>query len=180
MTRYYIDEEFAEDGKTIALISIGIISEDGRELYLQSVDFDEYKVNPWVQEHVLPHLLLCPCCGHKCNHEDVGKCRSKLCMWRTDEQIKQEVTAFMDPEKYGKPQFIGWCCSYDHVALCQLFGPMVNIPAGWPYHIHDIQCVLEDRKIPDDQLPQQEGQVHNALQDARQIKKIWEMLYHAK
>ncbi len=38
--RYWYDTEFIEDGKTIDLISIGIVAEDGRELYLQSVEFD--------------------------------------------------------------------------------------------------------------------------------------------
>ncbi len=30
--RYFLDTEFYEDGKTIDLISIGIVAEDGREL----------------------------------------------------------------------------------------------------------------------------------------------------
>jgi hypothetical protein len=29
--RYWLDTEFIEDGKTIDLISIGIVAEDGRE-----------------------------------------------------------------------------------------------------------------------------------------------------
>lgn len=31
--RYFFDTEFYEDGKTIDLVSIGIVAEDGRELY---------------------------------------------------------------------------------------------------------------------------------------------------
>lgn len=33
MTRYDYDCEFLEDGKTIALISIGIVADDGRTYY---------------------------------------------------------------------------------------------------------------------------------------------------
>ena len=36
--RYFLDTEFIEDGKTIDLLSIGIVAEDGRELYLQNVE----------------------------------------------------------------------------------------------------------------------------------------------
>lgn len=31
--KYFLDTEFHEDGKTIDLISIGIVAEDGREYY---------------------------------------------------------------------------------------------------------------------------------------------------
>ena len=38
--KYFLDTEFIEDGKTIDLISIGIVSEDGRELYCENSDCD--------------------------------------------------------------------------------------------------------------------------------------------
>ena len=34
--KYFFDTEFYEDGKTIDLISIGIVAEDGREFYAVS------------------------------------------------------------------------------------------------------------------------------------------------
>jgi len=172
MTHYFVDTEFIEDGKTIDLISIGVVSEDGRELYLQSVAFDESKASPWVQEHVLPHLLLCPCCGHKVNHE--GKCRSKRCPWRTREQLKSEILAFMDGERYEKPELWAWCGAYDFVAFCQIFGTMMDLPQGYPHYICDFQYVLDGRHLSDDQLPKQENGLHNALEDARHLKKLWE------
>jgi len=175
--KYFLDEEFIDDGKTIDLISIGIVAEDGRELYLQSIEFDESKASDWVKEHVIKPLPLCPCCGHKINHEGqpTGKCRSKRCMMRTREAIKQEILAFMDIEKYGYPELIGWCCAYDFVALCQLFGTMMDVPASLPHYMRDLQQLLDERGIPDDWLPEQEN-AHNALADARYIKQIWEML----
>jgi len=153
MTRFFIDTEFVDDGKTIELISIGIVSHDGREYYAQSAEFLQYGTpTPWLLEHVIPHL----------DNE-----------WTERATIRDEVKAFMDPEKYGKPEIWAWCGSYDHIALCQLFGTMMDIPAGWPYSIHDIQNVLDDREISDDQLPRQEGNAHNALEDAQHIKKLW-------
>ena len=53
---YWMDTEFDEDGKTIELISIGIVSADGRELYLVSSEFDPDRCNDWVKKNVLPHL----------------------------------------------------------------------------------------------------------------------------
>ena len=34
--KYFLDTEFIEDGKTIDLISIGIVCEDNRTLYYQN------------------------------------------------------------------------------------------------------------------------------------------------
>lgn len=176
--RYFLDEEFIENGKTIDLVSIGIVAEDGRELYLQSTEFDESKASEWVKEHVLEHLPLCPCCGHKVNHIDqpTGQCRSKRCMFRTREYIKREVQAFLDAEQHGYPELIGWCCAYDFVALCQLWGTMMDVPCFIPHSMIDIQQILDERGITDDLLPQQEEGLHHALSDARHIKRLWDWL----
>lgn len=70
--RYFLDTEFAEDGRTIDLISITIVAEDGREFYAVSTEFDAEKCNPWVKENVLPKLpprnesRVRRDCGHGC------------------------------------------------------------------------------------------------------------------
>ena len=38
--RYFYDTEFIENGRTIELISIGVVAEDGREFYAISTEFD--------------------------------------------------------------------------------------------------------------------------------------------
>lgn len=96
------------------------------------------------------------------------------CGWRTRKQIKQELIAFLDPEKYGKPELFGWCSAYDFVAFCQLFGTMMDLPKEYPHYIKDLQQVLDERGIVDSDLPQQEDGLHNALADARHIKRLWE------
>lgn len=40
MTEYFLDTEFVDNGKTIDLISIGIVDSYGHEYYTQSVEFD--------------------------------------------------------------------------------------------------------------------------------------------
>ena len=45
--RYYLDTEFIEDGKTIDLISIGLVSEDGREYYAINYNCDFSKASEW-------------------------------------------------------------------------------------------------------------------------------------
>jgi hypothetical protein len=82
----------------------------------------------------------------------------------------------MDVKKYGNPEIWGYCSGYDYVALCQLFGTMMDLPAGWPHFICDLQQVFDERGITDDTLPEQEGSAHNALDDARYIKRLWQFL----
>lgn len=194
MPRYYIDTEFVDDGKTIDLISIGIVASDGRTYYTQSVAFDTHKASDWVQDNVFPTLLIhdvpiakSPRPYHQRllnntmqNHRD-GQCEDdengkyEDCPWRTREQIKQDIIDFLSPDKYGKPEFIGWITSYDMVAFCQIFGTMMDLPDGYPHYIKDLQFVLDKYGISDEDLPEDErkGQAHNALSDAYYIAQLW-------
>ena len=54
--RYFYDTEFIEDGRTIDLVSIGVVAEDGREYYAVSTEFDARKAGPWVRANVLNQL----------------------------------------------------------------------------------------------------------------------------
>jgi len=196
MTRYFIDTEFIDSGKTIDLVSIGIACEDGRELYLQSVEFDHRKASQWVKENVLAHLEICPWANvsaseitglyrtDRAYHQGHGQCTFEEpdkgiagayadCFWRTLEQIKTEILTFLDIEEYGKPELIGWCSAYDWVAFCQIFGTMMDLPTGYPHYIKDFQQVLDERGISDDELPEQESGLHHALADAKYLKKLW-------
>src|SRR5579875_1464226 len=117
--RYWYDTEFIDDGSTIDLISIGVVAEDGRELYLQSVEFDPVKANGWVREHVLSQLQVCHISGKW--HKDPSlyswrRCERPTCPWRMRQEIKEELHVFMDPAHYGKPELWGYYADYDHVA----------------------------------------------------------------
>ena len=155
MTRYFIDTEFIEDGHTIDLISIGIVAEDGRELYVESADFDRGKANLWVREHVFPQLK-------------GGEFR-----WSRS-SIKVTLLDFFDIEEYGKPELWGYYSAYDHVAFAQLFGTMMDLPPGYPMYTRDIKQWCDQLGNPP--LSEQEKGEHHALLDARWNKIAWEFL----
>lgn len=194
LTKYFIDSEFIDDGKTIDLISIGIVCEDGRELYLQSSQFAPELASQWVKDNVIDHLKICPHAypefrrevyTNRIVHSAHGQCRftrwsssggeyegvNEDCFWRTHLQIRDEVLHFITPG--DNVEFWGWCAGYDFVALCQIFGTMMDLPPGWPHYIHEFQQILDERGIPDDDLPKQEDGLHNALTDAKHLKKLW-------
>ena len=58
MTRYAYDCEFLEDGKTIELISIGIVADDGRDYYAVNRDapWKRIKKHEWLVANVVPSL----------------------------------------------------------------------------------------------------------------------------
>lgn len=149
--KVFFDTEFVEDGKTIDLISIGMVAADGQTLYCESSEFDAARAGPWVRENVLPHLL--------------G--RGALL---TREQIARRVVDFAG----AVPEFWADYGSYDWVVLCQLFGSMMDLPKGWPMWVHDIQQLREAHGNPE--LPKQGGTLHHALADALWTKTAYEFL----
>lgn len=148
------DTEFIEDGSTIDLISIGMVDAAGYEFYAISTEFDASKASEWVQANVLTKLPP----------------RSDP-VWKSRAQIQREVYSYLirvhdDVElwaDYG---------AYDHVALAQLFGTMMDLPDGVPMFTHELQQLWEQAGQPP--KPVNAGE-HNALDDARYGMALWRL-----
>ena len=171
--KYWYDLEFIDDGRTIEVISLGIVAEDGREYYAQNRNCRFRRAGDWVRANVYLHL----------SHFDRKRLRpydgyydgpGARDVWRSRERIAADVRRFCDPEQYGKPELWGYYAAYDHVALCQLFGAMVDLPRGFPMWTHDIKQLCEAKGDP--RLPDQNKGEHNALADARWNKQAYEFL----
>lgn len=157
--RVFFDAEFIEDGRTIDLLSIGLVDEDGRELYATSAEADRSKACPWVQENVLPHLDVIP----------AGP-RVSVMLNASRREIAEAVREFVGP----KPEFWAYYADYDWVALCQLYGRMVDLPAGWPKYCLDLKQVAV--MLGDPPLAPKPDLEHHALADARWVRKAWSTL----
>jgi hypothetical protein len=72
------------------------------------------------------------------------------------------------------PQLWAWYGAYDHVALCQLWGRMIDLPKGVPMWTNDLKQECE--RLGNPQVPQQASGEHNALADARHNRVIDEFL----
>lgn len=153
--RIFLDTEFVDDGETIDLISIGMVREDGAEYYAESAQWSKAQATPWIRENVLPYLT------------GPVKFRS---------EIACDIIDFVG----AKPEFWAYYAAYDWVALCQLYGPMISLPDGWPHLCLDVQqvCIsLGNPKLP----PLPEGSVrHNALGDAHGTRAAWNFLQTLK
>lgn len=173
---YAYDFEFNENGETIEPISVGMVCEDGREYYAQFSECDLLKSNPFVQEHVIPNLKACqPNRGDWMMHTRIlgGQCGASDCTWYSTRRIAVALVEFVNGARDDAVEFWGNYAAYDHIALMQLYGPMVHKPLGWPMVTFDIQQLIHLLNIPREHLPQQPD-THNALDDARwNLQAYW-------
>lgn len=154
--RYFIDTEFYEDGRTIDLISIGVVAADGREFYAVNRDAELHRVSQWVRDNVLAQL---PPYGSP--------------EWMPRTVIASRLERFVTPkDRYA--EFWGYYADYDWVVLCQLFGTMMNLPNHFPKFGMDLKQY--SRMLGDPKHPKQETGLHNALEDARWNKSLYEFL----
>ena len=153
--RYFLDTEFIESGpkKPIQLISIGIVSEDGKQFYAISNEFNAADASRWVVENVLSHLT-----------SDDQTPRQSL------SEIVEGIKAFLG----DRPEIWGYYADYDWVVFCQLFGAMIDLPKGYPMFCRDIKQLCDSKGNP--KLPVQDKGEHNALADAHWNKQAWEFL----
>jgi hypothetical protein len=156
---------------TIDLISIALVSDDGRTYYAVNRDMPvrRFRKHKWLMENVVPSLPK----GHGDRRNHVPK------SWLFDyadpvvkpqTQIAREVAAFIQTTNdvalwanYG---------AYDHVRLCWLWGLMVDLPPGVPMFTNDIQQEARRQGLGWDELPKQESSEHNALADARHNQTV--------
>jgi hypothetical protein len=145
MTKFFLDTEFIEDGKTIDLISIGIVSEHGDEFYRESCEWDANKASQWVQDNVIPKL------------EDISTPRRL---------IAHELRNWVAANNTGRIEFWAYFADYDWVALCQLFGPMIDLPDSFPMYCRDIKQLADTCGKRYTKPPKSDMQ-HHALVDAK-------------
>lgn len=165
--KFFYDTEFKEDGKTIDLISIGIVAEDGREFYAVSDEFNTQRVAQdwWLMKNVISSI------GHE-SYVDFDPITEKpfknfiltdeAAMSRED--IRKGIVEFVGKDR---PEFWAWFSAYDHVCLAQLFGKMIDLPDNFPYLTYDIKQEMDMLKLTHDDMPKQPQGKHNALEDAR-------------
>lgn len=171
--KYFYDTEFIEDGRTIDLVSIGIVAEDGREFYAVSQEFDQRALvkNNWLVENVLPSLpYFRTAVLAEVLFLDIDHSEAKLVKPR--HQIADEVYSFL-AETDKDIELWAYYGAYDHVALMQLWGRMIDKPDGIPMWTRDIMQILGSDPI--EALPQASGH-HNALADARHVKAMYDAL----
>lgn len=148
--RVFFDFEFIENGREHVMepISIGMVREDGEEYYAEFSHVKWQYASDWVNENVKPFLT--------------GETKG---MWAIAEDIKKFVG--------DSPEFWAYFADYDWVLLCQLYGKMIDLPKGWPFYCLDLKQSMHHLGIDRDSIPVDNGQEHNALDDARWNRDVY-------
>lgn len=169
MTVYSYDTEFLEDGETIALISIGIVADDGREFYAVNRDAPWKRIykHQWLVDNVIPSLPQIR--GDRRHHVPVRSNPYALDFHHRDVKNRCDIAA--DVQRFllsgeTAPELWAYYGAYDHVALCQLWGRMIDLPDGVPMWTNDLQQEITRRGV---KPPEQTAGLHNALDDARWV-----------
>lgn len=189
--KFFYDTEFLERGPDypIALISIGIVREDGHSLYLvnSGAPWHEIGQHAWLMDNVVPSLPIV--LAKNKGVYDASWSPGAPVYQRSE--IAQAVRDFCLPPAQvakiaGETELWGWYADYDHVVLSQLFGPMSNLPHGMPMYTRDLK---QEMDLWVEEYPHQRGAVqdvidradarsggieHNALADAEQLKARYE------
>lgn len=151
--RWFLDTEFDENGSTIKLISIALVSESGEEYYRALSDgWSAEECNPWVRANVVPQLSTC-------------------LLWAPRSRVAGDLRELLLRD--GKPEIWADFGAYDWVALCQLFGTMMDLPPGMPMFVRDLRQELARLGLRTSDLPSRQGAAHDALEDARELRERW-------
>ena len=152
-TRYFLDCEFVEArGRVLEPVSVGVVAEDGRELYGCCADTDLTAVTPFVTRHVLPQLP-----------------PPSSDAWRDRATLRDDLLAFLTAD--GRPEIWAWVAPYDHVVVAQLFGDMTALPRELPRWTRDARQLWWHLGSP--RLPKQRAGQHDALADARHVRRVF-------
>lgn len=173
------DTEFLDDGRTIELISIGIVSNLRDEYYAVNVDcdFDRIRENQWLWANVCPHL---PTTKKDWTELKTGQYVTQLDRsvsivkpkWVIANEVRDFITGCIDGG--DRPWLWADHGAYDHVALAQLFGPMIKLPAGMPMFTSELQQLLGS--VPGTWKPPRQvtANEHHALNDARHTMRVYQ------
>lgn len=168
--KIFFDTEFLEDGKTIDLISIGLVREDGKELYLINKDMKVRQAikDVWVRENVMKgifsEMVLTRDRFLQDDERGFSERNFKNLLYycgQSKSDIAESITYFVG----RSPVFYAYCADYDWVALMQLYGKMIDKPKDWRFYCRDLRQTADETNF--DTTIVLQGNQHNALGDAR-------------
>lgn len=154
--RYFLDCEYIDNGHQLQLVSLALVAEDSRELYLVSAEFEPELASSWVRENVLPLLPTVS------EHPRLDRA-----------QMRESVLNFVVGDR---PEFWAAYPTWDWFLLVRLFGRLDDLPPNWPLGCLDLIQWSEHLGRAD--LPVHPGRMHDALADARWHRDVYEHLVH--
>ena len=153
----FLDTEFSDlNARTGELLSVGLITYSGKELYLELEHSGP--VHPWVKKHVLPLLI-----------------QPKV----SREVAKEKLTDFIGKDK---PYLVSYVNQFDAIYWYDLFGSPKNHPCYWiPIDFasilfatgYDPNSLGKKRFFDELSINKKNYTFHSALDDARLLRDVY-------
>lgn len=166
--RFHYDWEFKENGVAIEPISLGMVDDNDRELYiiyrptiynfrLRQARNELDQTDLWLQENVFNHI----------SFED----EDQYGYWDKESMAECVYDFICDSDWDKKVELWGYFAAYDHVCLSQLFGRMIDLPFPMPMYTNELMTIRNGRSKPTRpaNLPE-----HHSLMDAKYQKMIYD------
>ena len=182
-TQLFFDTEFTSLTTKAELISIGIVTADGRHFYAELNDFDKDNCTNFVKTEVLPKLRF------------YGKVTNNIFL-KTDpydfnvlgdkKLIKRSLLEWLNKIPKGPKIFIGDVVMWDWILLHDIISDVVDdmpqLPNNISYIPTDLATVFREKGIDADIDRQQYcgktlTKLHNALEDAKLTMWCWLKMY---
>ena len=182
--KIFFDTEFTGLYKDTELISIGLVDENGREFYGEITDFDKSKVDEWIKENVLLNTV---------EFGDISIL--DICDVVDSYYVgtKETITNYLKEwlKAYDNIELVSDVCHYDMVLFIDLFGTAFDLPSNINASCHDINQDIanyldiserdafdfsRETFINTYSVNDIESNKHNALYDAKVIRKIYNII----
>ena len=191
--KIFFDTEFTGLHKNTTLISIGLVTEDGRTFYAEFTDYDKSQVDDWIQERVISKLIFNPSERNDLRPGGgamIGAMNSGNYNGTTD-FIKKNLSYWLS--QFEAVEMWSDHLAYDWVLFCNIFGTAFDIPKNVYYIPFDLSTLLKvygyDPDINREEFAEVQPKTfgiesndrkHNALWDAMVIKECYNKLQSIK
>lgn len=186
--KYYLDTEFLEGEQsrrvfgikigntkpTIDLISVGLVSEDNREYYAISKDFNLYEAWNrydivtgdcrsigdtqtevkvyWIRENVLKPIFEENTIGRTDFPFTYKNMKTVIdIVGKSNAEIANEIIDFTFVNSseiiQNGIEFYTYFGDYDWVVFCWIFGKMIDLPKGFPKYSIDLKQILDEKAL---------------------------------
>ena len=182
--KIFFDTEFTGLHKDTTLISIGLVSEDGRQFYAELTDYDLEQCNDWIEKNVLENLIT-----YRDDNFEKANYIPNLHVGDKQDISKSLKNWF---KQFDFVELISDVSHYDFVLFIDLFGTAFDLPDNICPACYDINQDIARKysisqqeafdKSREDILFQVykenviNGDKHNALYDAKVIRELYQIL----
>jgi len=173
MKKVFFDTEFTRGGQNTTLISIGMVSEDNKTLYLELSDYDQSQVTPWLKENILNLLE-----GNGISSLEASQCIERWFVEVAGDRKIQLVSAGKEMDGillynlWGKVEPDSTLKSW-HGRLPPQINHKCHVDLDTIFMLQGLDPSMDRAKFSGVEI---KGQRHNAVYDAKAIKACWDKM----